>query len=115
MDDYSSPLAVTERAQLDSHYTSIKARTDTISISAGRYLDMNSHPSSDQEGSYLVTRSAYQFDANGSSAFDKEAEFICVPEDHLYYPDIVEKPVIHGLQTAVVAGTTDDELGFRDG
>lgn len=108
-DDFSSPLAVTERAQLDSNYTMVKARTDAITIAAGRYVDMSSHPNSDQEGSYLATRVHYQFDANGSSASDKEAEFICVPEDHLHYPARIEKPVIHGLQTAVVAGTTDDE------
>jgi len=108
-DDLASPLAVTERAQLDSNYTMVKARTDTISIAAGRYVEMNSHPNSDQEGSYLAIRVHYQFDANGNSAFDKEAEFICVPEAHLHYPAIKEKPVIHGLQTAVVAGTTDDE------
>jgi type VI secretion system secreted protein VgrG len=109
VDDLSSPLAVTERAQLDSNYTMVKGRTDTIYISAGRYVEMGSHPNSDQEGNYLTVRARYQFDANGTSAFDKEAEFICVPEAHLHYPQRKEKPVIHGLQTAVVAGTTDDE------
>ncbi|WP_114764635.1 type VI secretion system Vgr family protein [Vibrio rhodolitus] len=104
--DLSTELIDVQRAQLDSDYDSVLASTNSSALCAGYLLKLAAHSNSSQVGQYLVAQIQYQFD-DESGSFD--AQIKAVPEGQVFYPTRIEKPVLHGLQSATVAGSTEGE------
>ncbi|MGF1681915.1 type VI secretion system Vgr family protein [Photobacterium minamisatsumaniensis] len=107
--DLSSSLGDIQRGQQDSKYHCAYAKTASPDVCVGHYLKLVSHSQSGEEGYYLVSEVSYVFSAKGANNVNVQSDFICIPEDQDYYPPLKEKPTLHGLQSAVVAGSTEGE------
>ncbi|MFG0886898.1 type VI secretion system Vgr family protein [Vibrio sp. CJQ_6] len=105
----TSTLGTLQRGQLDSGYDRVHAKTPSADLCVGQYLKLAAHSDSAEEGNYLVTELHYQFENQKGNAFSAQAELVCVPEDQVFYPPAKARPVLHGLQSAVVAGSTESE------
>ncbi|WP_036827157.1 type VI secretion system Vgr family protein, partial [Photobacterium sanctipauli] len=102
--DLASSLADVQRAQLDSDYHCVYAKTTSADVCVGHYIALASHSQSGEEGNYLVSELSYTFASNDANGFSVQADFTCIPDDQDFYPEMKTKPVLHGLQSAVVAG-----------
>ncbi|MEH6578012.1 MAG: type VI secretion system tip protein TssI/VgrG [Amphritea sp.] len=109
MDDFAKPLADSRRAQMDSGYQLIDGQTHTSELGVGSYLELANHQDSGQQGEYLLTAVHYEFIAKGEGQLTQVCRFTCVPQEHSFYPPLLEKPRVYGMQSAVVAGKTDAE------
>lgn len=107
--DLSAALVTVQRAQLDSGYSRVYGETKSVDLAAGFFLDMASHPDDYQEGKYLIIELEHLFETKDGTSFKHQTEFVGVPEDSIFYPAYRPKPVVHGLQSALVSGQTDDE------
>ncbi|ADZ90050.1 type VI secretion system tip protein VgrG [Marinomonas mediterranea] len=107
--DLASSIADVQRGQLDSGYHKVLAETESADLCVGHYLKLNAHPSSSEKGNYLVSKIHCEIKENGVSGVQVNSSLICIPEDQQSYPAMREKPVVHGLQSAVVAGSKDGE------
>ena len=103
-----------QKAQVESKHDLVYGETDSFELAVGYYLKMNSHPDTDQEGSFLITELTSTFDHSERNVLSRRNEFVCVPDSHVFYPQEIQKPVLHGLQTAVVSGKNDDEPACDD-
>lgn len=106
--DLSGAQITVQRSQLDSGYSRVYGETESMDLAVGFYLDMVSHPDSSQEGRFLVIETEHDFQSTGST-FTHNSRFVGVPEDALFYPCHRPKPVVHGLQSALVSGQTVGE------
>ncbi|UJF17196.1 type VI secretion system tip protein VgrG [Vibrio sp. SS-MA-C1-2] len=108
-DDLAKPLAQTAIGQNDSNYSLINATTQSYQLVAGAYITLNSHFNSADKGNYIVIAVQYEFSSDSDNQFTTSASLTAIPEDQVFYPDPKSKPTLHGLQSAVVAGTTAGE------
>lgn len=104
--DLASEEVDTQRAQLDSDYDCAFTTCSDPSLCAGYFLKLNAHSDSSQVGQYLVAEIKYDFD-DESGTYRSEAKVI--PQSQIFYPRLVSKPVLHGLQSATVSGSTVGE------
>ncbi|GAL33767.1 VgrG protein [Vibrio maritimus] len=100
--DLASDVVETQRAQLDSNYDSAFATTQSPDLCAGYFLKLNAHSDSSQQGQYLVAEIKYDFDDEKG---EYHSDIQVIPEGDIFYPQSVEKPVLHGLQSATVSGS----------
>ncbi len=107
--DLASSLVTIQKAQMESEYYRTYGETSSLSLAVGHYLKMNANPEKSDEGSFLVSEITALFEMTDDNKFERKTAFVCVPEDQVFYPTEIEKPVLHGLQTAVVSGKKDDE------
>ncbi|KDN27502.1 type IV secretion protein Rhs [Vibrio fortis] len=104
--DLASALVESQRGQLDSSYDRAYAKTQSSDVCAGHFLKLAGHSDTTQKGNYLVSELRYEFDEKSG---DLKAELTCIPEDQVFYPAGKDKPVLHGLQSALVSGSKDGE------
>lgn len=107
--DLTGAQITVQRAQLDSGYSRVFGETESMGLAVGFYLEMASHPDSTQEGKFLVIEAEHDFQTYEGSTFTHNTRFVAVPEDALFYPSHRPKPVVHGLQSALVSGPTSGE------
>ncbi|USD66337.1 type VI secretion system tip protein TssI/VgrG [Vibrio sp. SCSIO 43136] len=107
--DLASNQAEIWRAQQDSQYHLVQAVSESTQLATGFMLKLADHPVSDEKGSYVVSAVEYQFKDAQAQGLKSDVSFQCVPEDQVLYPPHQDKPVVHGLQSAVVAGATKGE------
>ncbi|MBU2870493.1 type VI secretion system tip protein TssI/VgrG [Colwellia sp. E2M01] len=105
-----------EALQKDMHKCS--GQSDCRSFSIGKTFTFEDHEDSSYKGkSFLLTAirtSATQPNQSGANQSDSENvftnDFECVPKDTAYRPTVsLNKPLINGVQTAVVTGDPGDE------
>ncbi|MFC3151762.1 type VI secretion system Vgr family protein [Litoribrevibacter euphylliae] len=88
------------------------------SFAPGRTFEFSDHDDKSEIGQgYLITKvsiSASIHSQTGASQTSNDTitnSFNCVPKDVIYRPTVLTpKPVIHGVQTAVVTGESGDEI-----
>jgi len=107
--DLASALVTIQKSQMESEYSRLYAETDSLDLAVGHYLKMNAAPNTSDEGLFLVSEIHAVLEMTDDHAFERHIEFVCVPESQVFYPSEIEKPVLHGLQTAVVSGKKEDE------
>lgn len=107
--DLSSSLATICRGELDASYDVAFAKTSSVAPCTGHYLKLNAHPDSAEKGSYLVTEVTLKIIEQDGAFVGAQTSVSCTPQSHDFYPESKSKPVIHGLQSAVVAGSTAGE------
>ena len=112
--DLAAALVTIQKAQVESHHNRVYGETNSFDLAVGHYMEMSSHIDSSQEGSFLITEIDSTFELSGQQVLIKHVGFVCVPDTHTFYPSQKEKPVLHGLQTAVVSGKKDDEPACDD-
>ena len=82
----------------------------------GRTFTLAKHPRQDQNGEYLITATEYEFvDAARESGVGVGASFSCSfsairAEQQFRPPRITPRPIVQGLQTAVVTGPSGEEI-----
>jgi type VI secretion system secreted protein VgrG len=94
--------------------TQVSARSDLASFCAGFRFALRNHFRTDFNTDYLLTEITHHiaqgiFDAGESNAY--ENTFTCLPFRIDYKPpQVTEKPVVHGVQTARVVGPASEEI-----
>jgi type VI secretion system secreted protein VgrG len=93
----------------------VNATTDARGVAAGCLLTLTDHPREDQNADYLIVAATHHFinpDVEGTA--DHSCEFLLIPKAQTFRaPRVTPKPLIAGIQTAVVTGKAGEEI-FTD-
>lgn len=114
----TNAFAVNHLAQLQSNKALFKASTNYVTIESGKMISFSEHTTNNLIGpEFLVTRSNFvasqgsQLDANSKHGININCDFYCVSDSQTYQPIIrIDKPLIRGVQTAIVTGGASDEI-----
>ncbi len=104
--------------ELQAQHEIIHGQATSRGIAAGYKFSLDGHPRKDQDRSYLVTAATFQLNSGEfeSGAKPKNEEFYtcnftAMPADAQYRsPRHARKPSIRGPQTAMVVGTSGEEI-----
>lgn len=104
--------------ELDAEYEQFNGSGNVVGLSAGVQFTLQDYPRADLNRKYLVVATDYRVDGgsqwSGSSAADA-ADVTCsirsIDSERPYRaPRITPKPVVQGVQTAVVVGPSGEEI-----
>ena len=106
--------------ELQSQFETLRARATVRGVCTGCKFNLQRNPREDQNREYLITGAAYHVKAGtyetGRMADEKEfydCQFTAIPVDQKcpYRPErLTHKPLIQGLQTAIVVGPAGEEI-----
>jgi type VI secretion system secreted protein VgrG len=107
--------------ELQSHYETLEGEADSRGICAGYTFTLEDHPRSDQERKYLVKSThlsahAGDFETEGASGSGSDGStFHCSfaafdTSENFRTERATPKPLIHGVQTAMVTGPAGQEI-----
>lgn len=114
----AQPFAINQLEAIQKDMHKCSGQGDCRSFSIGKFFTFEDHEDSTYKGkSYLITAirtSASQPNQSGANQNSSNAvyknDFECVPKDTPYRPTVkINKPLISGVQTAVVTGDAGDE------
>ena len=113
----AQPFAIEQLEALQKDMHKSTGQGDCRSFSTGKLFSFSDHEDSRQIGDgYLLTAISLsasqpnQSGANQSGVHIYANHFECVPETTIYRPSVtINKPLINGVQTAVVTGDPGDE------
>ena len=95
----------------------ITAQTNATGLYAGGLFTLAEHPRDDQNRTCLITSMVYQVNGGeyvsgtGTPVTQIECEFKAIGKEHAYRPQpLIAKPVVQGLQTAIVVGKAGEEI-----
>ena len=114
-------LATIQLATLRRDRQVYAGRSQAISLAAGTTLSVAGHPASRLNKSYLIVHAEHVFQAEqykggqGSGAHELEEDshvtFEAIPAATPYHlPQVTPKPVVQGLETAIVSGPAGEEI-----
>ncbi len=120
--DEGENLAKVRIEELQAEYEVLHGQATALGLCAGYVFKLEGHPRSDQNRKYLITSTAYHIDAGefetGGRQSGKTAwsgNFTAVDLEQPFRPPrITPKPLIHGVQTALVVGPRGDEIHTDD-
>ncbi len=88
--------------------------TDSARLSPGRTFALTEHPSAELNRGYLVTRVEHRWAEGDASLTRYACRFEVMPSDVAFRPPRrTPRPIIHGIQTAIVVGPPGEEI-FTD-
>jgi type VI secretion system secreted protein VgrG len=105
--------------QEEAGYDVVKGESFARSFNPGGKFKMSKHHNAGEQGKgYVVTRVEHSAEVGGtyvtgSQGIDKiyNNSFTCIPDSVAFRPErLTPKPMIHGVQTAVVTGTKGEEI-----
>ncbi|WP_076418010.1 type VI secretion system tip protein VgrG [Colwellia sp. UCD-KL20] len=114
----AQPFAISQLEAIQKDMHKCSGQGDCRSFSIAKFFTFEDHEDSTYKGkSYLITAirtSATQPNQSGANQSSSNAvyknDFECVPKDTPYRPTVkINKPLISGVQTAVVTGDPGDE------
>lgn len=94
----------------------VEAASDCSSFYAGGKFKLAKHAVSDEKGSYIITAIRHRASDNSyisghESQSEYGNEFTCIPDSVHFRPPLRhQKPVMLGPQSAIVVGTSGDEI-----
>lgn len=99
----------------EASYIQIGASSTCRTFDVGGKFSVESHPCKDEEGKGFVITSIQHVAVDPTMSGGEGAEytntFSCMPDDVVFRPSrITPKPLISGLQTAVVVGPSGEEI-----
>ena len=111
-------LAQVRLDELQSQYEVLQGQASARGLAAGCTFTLKKHPRAEQNREYLITGVSLHADAGEFGAQDAAAGggfFSCnitaIPKSQQFRPPrLTPKPIVQGLQTAVVVGTKDEEI-----
>lgn len=114
----SNAFATTQLEQLQSNKAIFKASSNYVTIESGKMIVFSGHATQSLVGpEFLVTRNHFmasqgsQLDVNSKNGIEIHSNFYCVANSQSYQPIInINKPIIRGVQTAIVTGGASDEI-----
>ncbi|MGF1747897.1 type VI secretion system Vgr family protein [Vibrio cionasavignyae] len=102
---------VKKRAEsMQSHYSQVVTSSNTDAFYVGQYFSLSSHADSNQLGDYLVVKQTIHYHSGNGGQGDCKSEVVVIPNATPFLPSPISKPQIQGLQSAVVAGSTQGEI-----
>ncbi|MCB1930567.1 MAG: type VI secretion system tip protein VgrG [Rhodocyclaceae bacterium] len=117
--DIGESLINTRRDESHSRFEMIEARANARGLACGCMFTLSDHPRADQNQEYLVTRTeltcraeGYESDEPLGASYD--CHFHALSAEQQFRPQrVTPRPVVKGLQTAVVTGPAGEEI-FTD-
>lgn len=103
MTDLASTVANNRLHQLERDYSRVDAESMVEGLTLASQFSLSAHPDSGQLGSYIIEEILHHINASDQSV-DYHNTFVCREVAQPSYPKSRAKPVINGLQTAVVIG-----------
>lgn len=114
-------LADKRMQEIESEITTINGSSNCRAFTSGYRFELKDYYRSDMNGKAYVlkslTHSAKQKYTSGEeiSDFSYNNNFTCIPSEVPYIPPRkTQKPVIKGVQTAIVVGSSDEEISTDD-
>ncbi len=108
--DLSSNLVKRRIEQLEQNYLRINATTTIDAFDIATWFSLASHIDTSQLGDFSVIAISRQFDSDNLS----QIQLKLVPKETSYYPTPHPKPQVHGLQSAIVAGSNAGDINQDD-
>lgn len=105
--------------EFQSQYKNLEANTNARGIQLGHLFELTGHPRSDQNRKYLITGTRFELSFSDYESMDERGHaynctFQCMEADQQFRPlRSTPRPVVRGLQTAIVVGPSGDEI-FTD-
>jgi len=103
MSDLNSDTAKIRLNQIQSDYSSVEAESIVEDITLATQFSLSAHPDSKQLGDYAIESITHSIEASEQSV-KYHNNFICRPISSPSFPQPITKPVVNGLQSAVVIG-----------
>ena len=113
-------LAQIRLEELQTQYEVLHGQTTVRGMAAGHTFKLKLHPRAEQNREYLITgvslhADAGEFASSGATAAGSGEFFNCsittIAKDQQYRPPrLTPKPVVQGLQTAIVTGPKGEEI-----
>lgn len=107
----------TRMGEFSTRFSQFFAAGNSRAIEPGRRFTLTDHPETSQNVQYLATSAEYQFasDEFDIRGIDSRSGFYCKlsaqPATSLFYPQrLTPKPVVQGLQSAIVVGKSGEEI-----
>lgn len=110
MEDLASNLVKRRIEQLEQSYQTVHAEAQHDSFELGTWFSLSSHLDKSQLGDYLVTEIRISYNSDNHCETNLSLIDTSIPN----YPTPRDKAKIHGLQSAVVAGSTAGEINQDD-
>jgi len=104
--DLASNLVKRRIEQVEQNYQVIIAEAIADSFELGSWFSLNSHLDKSQLGDYSVTA----IQADYTTETDCSIKLTLIPKSASHYPSIQSKPIVPGLQSATVAGSTAGDI-----
>ena len=115
--DDGQQYARTRIEQLQAHHELVHGHANARGVAVGHAFNLTYYPRDDQNRAYLVTAASYQLesDAFGSGGDSTGPAYVCrftaMPAAKQFRPArTTPKPVVQGCQTAVVVGSSGEEI-----
>jgi len=104
--------------EIQAQFEVATADSDCRGICPGFTFNLIEHPRDDRNGNYLITSVSYKIEGNEYfSAAEQSGEciysckFTAIPADQAFRtPRTTPKPIVSGPQTAIVVGTSGEEI-----
>lgn len=120
--DEGESLAKLRIQELQVRHETLEGEASALGLCAGYTFNLEDHPRGDQNREYLITSTAYEIDAGdfetGRGESGKQSwscDFTAIPSDQPFRPArTTPKPLIQGVQTALVVGPSGDEIHTDD-
>ncbi len=104
--------------ELQARFETGRAQATAMGVSAGYKFKLKNHPRADQNREYLITSVSLEMDAGEFEAEKKtgngqhfSSSFTAMDATHPFRPPrITPKPMIHGVQTAMVVGPSGETI-----
>lgn len=107
----------TRMQELDARYQVTSGVADCCSMTAGYRFKLSNHPQSDFNTQYVITAVTHEIEQSPDYETDEEVSrsygnsFSCLQFKIPYRPEqVTPKPLVRGSQTAVVVGTSGEEI-----
>lgn len=105
------------REEQQTRFQRFEGSGNARGLAVGYKFKLAEHPRSDQNAEYLIVSARYQLENNGYTSHQAatgrvfDCTFTCIANQAVYRPArITPKPMVHGIQTAVVTGPAAEEI-----
>jgi type VI secretion system secreted protein VgrG len=115
-------LAKLRIQELQVRHETLRGQATALGLCAGSTFSLEDHPRDDQNREYLLTSVSYEIDAGefetsrgASGKQNWSCNLTAIPSSQPFRPArITPKPLIQGVQTALVVGPSGDEIHTDD-
>ncbi|MGD8112157.1 type VI secretion system Vgr family protein [Vibrio sp. TRT 17S01] len=104
--DLASNLAKRRIELIEQQYQQIIATAKQDAFELGTWFSLANHLDKSQQGDYSVVSIRTQY----TESVECDVEIELIPKSVTHYPQLIEKQRVHGLQSALVAGSSSGEI-----
>ncbi|MGD8170418.1 type VI secretion system Vgr family protein [Vibrio sp. TRT 21S02] len=104
--DLASNLAKRRIELIEQQYQQIIATAKQDAFELGTWFSLANHLDKSQQGDYSVVSIRTQY----TESVECDVEIELIPKSVTHYPQLIEKQRVHGLQSALVAGSSNGEV-----